>query len=80
MKDDAWKQLADLAEKYTEIWEFRPDLDVVASGLERHVMLDGVPHNVETVREYITILEQACAFVEKVNPAWASIDRECESG
>ena len=80
MKDDAWLQLAELEEKYTKVWEFRPDLDIVAAGADRCVLLNGVPHNVQTVREYMAVLEKACAFVEKVNPAWASIDRQREGG
>lgn len=71
MKDDAWKQLHDLEEKYTRVWEFRPDLDVVAVGTERCVVLNGVPHNVGTVREYVAVLVEACDFVDKANPTWA---------
>lgn len=72
MSKDAWEQLDDLRHKYGMEWNFRDDLFVFADGCERHIMLNNHQHNVCTVREYIAILEEACDFVEQVNPKWSN--------
>ena len=74
-KDDAWRQLHDLLEKYTKEWDFRPDLEVVADATGRCIRLGDVSHNVDTIREYVAILGEACDFVEQANPEWARLRR-----
>ena len=69
---DAWAQLDDLYRRYSAHWDFRPDLEVFADGPERHIKLNGVQHNVGTVRAYIRVLEAACDVVDAANPVWAS--------
>lgn len=86
--DDAWKQVADLQEKYSQDYEVRPDLLVQALGVDRNVRLtlfgerDGefgqrsfkeTQRNVKTMRELAYALLDACAFVEQSNPTWAGL-------
>lgn len=74
---DAWAQQAALTKRYTRTYErladglHRPELTVVADGLVRGVFLHGERHNVRTIRQYVDVLVQACAFVEEANPKWA---------
>ena len=83
MSKDAWEKMCvletkieDLIEKYKRTWEMRSDLDVIADGCGRHVLLNGSQHNVSTIRELIVVLNDACDFVENVNPQWAGLDAQ----
>ena len=78
MSKDAWEkkcaredELDALIDRYSRTWEVRSNLDVVASGCDREILINGTSHNVGTVREFIDALEEACAFVQNANPKWA---------
>ena len=86
--DDAWKQMQDLVDRYSQDWEVRRDIRVVALACERGVRLEiaagppddlGMRHwadtgkrNVSTMRELAQALLDACDFVDEANPTWAS--------
>jgi hypothetical protein len=71
MTKDAWEQESDLRRQYSKNWVFRNDLRVTADGLDRTVWINSTRHIVRTVHEYVSILEEACRFVESANPEWA---------
>lgn len=88
--DDAWKQHADLMERFTQRTEVRDNLIVTAHGTKRGVevtlveTIPGAPElankiyhstgrrNVATMRQLAQALNDACDFVESVNPRWAA--------
>lgn len=86
---DAWKQYHDLLEKYTLVVEPRQDLEVFGHATDRSVEVivyeDGPrllrkhlstgKRNVDTMRELAKAINDACDFVEKHNPTWASIGK-----
>ena len=69
---DAWEQYFDLTDKFTWEFERRDDMHVKADGCRRCVVINGVQHNVNTVREWIQDLQVACDHVEEANPTWAA--------
>jgi len=86
--DDAWKQLYDLTNHYTETWKVRGDIKVTAHATHRGVELNIADEsqiglalkqwtstgkrNVNTFRELADAINAACDFVEEENPEWAS--------
>lgn len=67
---DAWERQRDLDEEYIVNFELRSDLRISAQAHHRTVKINGVQHNVATIREYIELLEEACDWVEGYNPEW----------
>lgn len=73
---DAWLQLCNLLERFTQERMVRRDLIVTALATERKVRLRTDPsvtdHNVGTMRELAEAILVACDFVDDSNPTWAS--------
>ena len=78
---DAWQKHDDLVKSLTKVIETRPDITVIGNGWDRSVYLgfDSSadftfrPHNVRTMRKLAKALNDACDYVEEVNPKWAAV-------
>lgn len=86
--DDAWKQYYDLLNRFTQAYEVRTDIEVIAKAWDRSVEVilwdeqkgELVPRkfkstgnrNISTMRELAACLNAACDFVEEMNPEWGS--------
>jgi hypothetical protein len=84
-KKDAWNQYYHLVESFTKEFALpgilpgteRVDIAIVARAHERGVQLladDNFvnnTHNVDTMRNIAKVLNEACDFVEEMNPEWA---------